>query len=232
MENMEKSEEKISTKSVSWMSYLPEVYRESEESFLYRFLKIFQSVYEDLTEQIATMPHRLYPQHSDMEILEWLAGWFDMENAGIWNREQLIYLLENRHRLIPIRGTKKYMEEMIRLFTGHMPFIVEYHALSRYKSDLKRTKQLERLYGDHAYAVTVVLSEQAVDNQKDIAILHRVMEDAAPAFIECRLVILQPCIFLDQYSYVGINSSLGGYQDLALNDNTLTPYVTVLGCKA
>lgn len=181
---MEKSEGKISKEPDSWSSYLPEVYRESEESFLYRFLKIFQSVYEDLTKQISTMPHRLYPKHSDMEILEWLAGWFDMENAGIWNREQLIYLLENQSRLIPIRGTKKYMEEMIKLYTGHMPFIVEYYNLSRYKTDLKRAKQLELLYGDHEYAVTVVLLEQAVDNQKDIAILHRIMEDAAPAFIE------------------------------------------------
>lgn len=229
---MEKPGKKISKGFVSWDSYLPEVYRESEESFLCRFLKVFQSVYEDLTEQISTMPHRLYPQHADMDVLEWLAGWFDMENTGIWNREQLVYLLENRHRLIPIRGTKKYMEEMIRLFTGHMPFIVEYHALGRYKTDLKRAKQLELLYGDHAYAVTVVLPGQAVGNRKDIAVLHRIMEDAAPAFIECRLVVLQPYIFLDQYTYVGINSCLGGYQDLALNDSALTPYVSVVGCKA
>lgn len=217
----------------SWVSYLPEIYGRGEEkdSFLSRYLGIFQWMYYDMTQKILAMPHMLYPAHAETEFLEWMAEWFGLENINIWSKQQLIYLLENGRRLFGIRGTKQYLKEVIWLFTGYVPFIVEYYQTQKYKTDIKKQKRLERLYGENAYVVTIVLPQNAVLDRQRIAMLNRVIHSASPAYIECRLVVLESYIFLDRYAYIGINSRLGGYRNIRLDNSGLMPYISVIGKK-
>lgn len=219
--------------SAAWISFLPEVYqgREEQKKFLSEYLGIFQWIYYDMTEKIASMPHRLYPVHADMDFLRQIAEWFAIENIEIWNRKQIIYLIENGRRLSEIRGTKEYMQEMVWLFTGHRPYIVEYYQTKPYRTNLEKIRTLERLYGEHAYMVTILLPPETIRNRQQIAVLQRMIRFAAPAYIECRLVVLESCIYLDGYSYIGLNSYLGGYQNMQLNHSRLTPYRSIVGNK-
>ncbi len=212
----------------SWLSYLPEIYDGGEHSFLHRFLSVFQWLYEEMTQKISSMPHRLYPEYADREMLEWLAVWFGIENAELWNDAQLSYLLLNQNRLAEIRGTRAYMEEIVRLFSGETPYIVEYYQIFPYQTTPRRAELLELLYGSNPYEVSVILSGQTVQSQQETAVLHRLIEDAVPAGIECRLVVLQACIYLDQYSYIGINSHLAGYEQIRLDHGKLLPYRSVM----
>lgn len=227
------AEIQIFFQSDAWISFLPEVYqgKGEQKKFLSEYLGIFQWIYYDMTEKISSVPHRLYPDHASLEFLEWIAGWFAIENIGIWSREELVYLIENGRRLSRIRGTKEYMQEMVWLFIGHRPYIVEYHQTKPYKTDLKKIKTLERLYGEHAYMVTILLPPEAVRDRQKIAVLQRIIRFAAPAYIECRLVVLESCIYLDGYSYIGLNSYLGGYQNMRLNNSRLIPYRSIVGKK-
>lgn len=215
----------------SWLSFLPEVYANSSEqnSFLFRYLSIFQWIYSDMSQRISDSPHMLYPAFAGREMLEWLASWSDMENRTVWNREQMIYLLENGSRLYAIRGTKKYLEEMVRLYTGYVPYIVEYYQIAQYRADRKKALLLERLYGENAYVITVVLPQAAAGSRQQAAVLRKIIRSSAPADVECRLVILEAYIYLDRYTYVGINSRLGGYTDAALEGNRLMPYTSMSG---
>lgn len=224
-------EKQIYSQTESWISFLPEVYAASagENSFLYRYLSIFQCIYSDMSRRISESPHMLYPDFADREMLEWLASWFGMDNRTVWSRKQMIYLLENGSRLHAIRGTKKYMEEMVHLYTGYIPYIVEYYQISRYRADRKKTLLLERLYGENAYVVTVVLPQEAAGNRQQAAVLRKIIRSSAPADVECRLVILEAYIYLDCYTYVGINSRLGGYMDAALDGDRLMPYTSMSG---
>ena len=215
----------------SWISFLPEIYakQEGEDSFLFRYLSIFQWIYYDMGRLISSVPHMLYPEYADLEFLEWMAEWFAMENVTVWSREQLIYLIENGKRLFGIRGTKQYMEELVFLYTGSMPWIVEYYQTDCYKTDIRKAKVLERLYGNHVYMITVVLSEGAVSGQQEISVLQKIIQSAVPAYMECRLIVLEPYIFLDRYTYIGINSCLGRHKSVQIDDNGLIPYVSMLG---
>lgn len=215
----------------SWLSFLPEIYEKqiSEDSFLFRYLSIFQWIYYDISQKISETPHMLYPAFADREVLEWMAGWFDIDNRTVWNKKQLVYLLENGNWLSSIRGTKQYMEQIVWLFTGYVPLIVEYYQTECYKTDLKRAKLLEELYGEHAYVVTIILPESLECSRQKTAVLGKLVRSSVPADIECRLVVLEPYIFLDRYTYVGINSRLGGYKEVSLNDYSLTPYISVVG---
>lgn len=213
----------------TWLSYLPEIYDAGEDAFLSRYLSVFQSLYEEMTQEISSLPHYLYPEYAGREMLEWLARCFGMENIELWDDRQLAYLLLHQNRLAEIRGTRAYMEEMVCLFTGEMPFIVEYYQILPYQTDSRRTELLEMLYGSNPYEVRVLIREQAVRGQPETAVLHRMIEVAAPAGIECSLVILQSCIYLDQYSYLGINSRLAGYEEAQLDHGKLLPYCHVMG---
>lgn len=215
----------------SWLSFLPEVYANSSEqnSFLFRYLSIFQWIYSDMSQKISDSPHMLYPAFASREMLEWLASWSDMDNRAVWNREQMIYLLENGSRLYAIRGTKKYLEEMVRLYTGYVPYIVEYYQIDQYRTDRKKALLLERLYGENAYVITVVLPQDVAGSRQQAAVLRKIIRSSVPADVECRLVILEAYIYLDRYTYVGINSRLGGYTDAALDGNRLMPYTSMSG---
>lgn len=215
----------------SWLSLLPEVYTKqmSKDSFLFRYLSIFQWIYYDMSQKICETPHMLYPAFANRETLEWMAGWFDIDNRTVWNKKQLVYLLENGNWLCSIRGTKQYMEQIVWLFTGYVPFIVEYYQTECYKTDIKRAKLLEELYGENAYVITLILPENPECSRQEAAVLRKIIRSSAPADTECRLVVLEPYIFLDRYTYVGINSRLGGYKEASLNENSLTPYISVVG---
>ena len=214
----------------SWISFLPEIYAKQagEDSFLSRYLSIFQWIYYDWNRLISSIPHMLYPAYADSQLLEWMAGWFAMENVTVWSTEQLIYLIENGKRLFGIRGTKQYMEELVFLYTGSRPWIVEYYQTDCYKTDIRKTKILERLYGDNAYMVTVILLQGAVSNQQEISVLQKIIRSAIPAYMECRLIVLEPYIFLDRYTYIGINSCLGRYKSMQVDDHGFIPYVSMI----
>lgn len=228
MEERSHLTEKDSLRGRAWISFLPEIYDAGENSFLSRYLKVFQCLYEKMSQKIDNMPHMLYPEHSDRKELEWLAEWFAIENIEIWDDAQLSYLLLNQRRLSGMRGTKAYMEELVKLFTGCTPYIIEHYQTLPYQTDIGKTAVLERLYGSSAYVVTMLLPKAAVQGQQKAAILRRIIKTAVPAGIECRLVILQSCIYLDQYSYIGLNSYLAGYSDVCLDDRGLLPYRAVI----
>ncbi len=234
------TEKKVS--GAEWISYLPEIYdtyplslkgsREEQkdgDSFLRRYLGVFQQVYEEMTQRIDDMPHMLYPEHTGRDFLEWLAQWCGIENPEIWLDSQLRYLLLNQSRLSGIRGTRKYMEEMVRLYTGVVPYIVEYYQTAAYRTDIKKNRLLSRLYGSTPYEITVILKKQVIRSHQKMAVLHKIVEASAPAGIICRLIVLQPCIYLDKYSYIGVNSRLAGYGQIRLDDRGLFPYRSVMG---
>lgn len=215
----------------AWFSFLPEVYAKplGQNSFLFRYLSIFQWIYSDMSQRISETSHMLYPAFAGSEMLEWLASWSGMDNQTVWNREQMLYLLENGSRLYAIRGTKKYMEEMVRLYTGYVPYIVEHYQLAQYRADRKKALLLERLYGENAYVITIVLPQDTAGSRQQAAVLRKIIRSSAPADVECRLVILEAYIYLDRYTYVGINSRLGGYTDAVLDGNRLMPYTFMPG---
>ena len=71
--------------AVSWIDYLPQIYRSSDGDthFLERYLAVFQTVYEELDAEIAGMSRRFDPESTDDELLEWLASWLDISDTDM-----------------------------------------------------------------------------------------------------------------------------------------------------
>lgn len=221
---------KIYLPKQSWLGYLPEVYQVEprSKSFVERYLNMFQSLYSDLEEQIDGIARYFDPEVVEGEFLQWLAEWLDVDDVYIWTEEQLRYLLQNGMRLYKMRGTRWAVSAMVALYLGEEPYIVEHYQLEGSEGELRTSGLLARLYGDNSYYVTVVVSERCVPSPKEHKTLLKIIESAKPAHVEANVVVLKPYIFLDKYSYLGMNSVLGQYRPVNLDGFSALPFTSVL----
>ncbi|MEG1683324.1 MAG: phage tail protein [Oscillospiraceae bacterium] len=218
----------------TWLQYLPEVYQDDPagKSFTERFLGIFQSLYSDLDEEIREVARNFDPDVVGGAYLEWLASWLDVEDGYLWPEEKLRLLVRHGMELYRIRGTRRYVTEMVKLYTGQTPWVVEHSGVEPYLSDVGKTALLRELYGDSPYMVTLILDGSALaDNEAHRALL-RIVDNAKPAWIEVNLVVLKPYIFLDKYTYLGINSTLDRYRPLHLDGYSALPFTRLGGLQA
>lgn len=215
----------------SWLGYLPEVYQvdPQSKSFVERYLNMFQSLYSDLEEKIDGIARYFDPDAVEGEFLQWLAEWLDIDDVYIWTEDQLRYLLQNGMRLYKIRGTRRALSEMVALYLGEEPYIVEHYQLEGSEGEARTSGLLTRLYGDNSYYFTVVVPECCVPSPKEHKTLLKIIESAKPAHVEANVVVLKPYIFLDKYSYLGMNSVLGQYRPVNLDGFSALPFTSVLG---
>lgn len=214
----------------TWLKYLPDVYQDdaASASFVERYLGMFQSLYQDMSGQIEGVPAYLDPDAANGPFLEWLASWLSIEDTYLWKEEQLRYLIKHGMELYKKRGTVEYMCELIRLYTGRTPYIVEHHELETFQNPLGYAERLHSLYGENGYIFTVIVDMGGQNSNKQYNILMRIVERAKPAHMESNIVVLEPYIFLDRYSYVGINSVLGNYGAVVLDGQYSIPMTALL----
>ncbi|MCC8030062.1 MAG: phage tail protein [Lachnospiraceae bacterium] len=217
---------KIYAGNKSFLDYLPEIYRrENGSDFLRRYLSIFEAVYRDMDAQIRDASRQLDPEAAQPEFLNWMASWMGITAVHLWSGEKLRKLLGGFAKRSLTRGTREYMEFMIEAFTGEKPFLVEYPQIEEYRGREKEYRKLLRCYAHGPYEVNILIREEAVPTLREQQALMQVIEDAKPAQVDVRLIVLRPYIYLDQNVYIGINSSLGTWQKASLNGVTAIPSV-------
>ena len=147
------SEIRLYLPAVSWIDGLPSIYRKSdaETHFLERYLAIFQTFFEELDERLRTITECFDPENSefaDGEFLEFIAGWLDTFDPSLRSEEKLRIFLLNAVRLYRQRGTRAGLSEILKLYTGEEPYIVENFELLKFKGTDLYTNTLLPMYGD------------------------------------------------------------------------------------
>lgn len=198
----------------SWIDYMPSIYRKSDgdSHFLERYLGIFQTFYEELDYEIANIAHRFDPECAETDFLEWLAEWLNISDTRIWSEEQLRKLLVKAVSFYRRRGTKESLSDLIELYTGEKPFIIEGSDISGAEDSEEIRQILPLLYGADSGTVTVL-----VKPGHDTEIIRRIALEMLPVTAELNLVELDPYIYLGKHSYLGVNSSLGQYRPAVLD---------------
>lgn len=214
----------------TWLRFLPGVYQKDKESadFLERYLGIFQSVYEKLEDEIRRDASWMEPETAAPEFLGWLARWLDIGNIQMWTSEKLRELVKNAMRLFGLRGTRRGLLELVELYTGEEPLIVEEWQTRENHTSPERRAELERLYGRDPNVFTLLVKETYLSSARDYEAMEQLVREAAPACMEAKLVPLRPCILLGDYTYLGVNSMLGQYRILRLDGLSAIPF-TVIG---
>lgn len=210
----------------NWIDYLPEIYQENKKSasFTERFLSIFQNVYESTENKIDNIDLLFNPDTADREFLEWLSSWLSIKDTYIWNDSQLRYLIKNAALIYKTLGTRESISRLIELYTGEPPLIVENCNLE-YNENTR--KLYNRLYSSNPFVFTVLVRSECIKSGMQYETLLKIIESAKPAHMEANLIILQPMILLDGYSYMGINSELSKLSSARLDGSSSVDF-TVL----
>ena len=216
------SEIRLYLPAVSWIDELPSIYRKSdtETHFLERYLAIFQTFFEELDERLRTITECFDPENSefaDGEFLEFIAGWLDTFDPSLWSEEKLRIFLLSAVRLYRQRGTRAGLSEILKLYTGEEPYIVENFELLKFKGTDLYTNTLLPMYGDDPYCVTVLMKSELFKLESEFSAAKKIAAEMIPASIYPNFVLLEPYIFLNRFSYIGINSVLGNYKPAVLD---------------
>ena len=213
----------------TWVSYLPSLYDRSNvgDTFLDRYLALFQSLYDDLGRTIDEIPVQLDPDTADEQALGWLASWLGIRNIKIWSAEQLRYLIAHASEMYRKRGTKEGLCDFIELYTGERPFVVEQHKIENFADNEQQYILLRNLYGSDPYMSTILIRASCLPTKKEFLDLQRIIEDIKPAWMAFRMITMHPYILLDNYSYLGVNSVLGEYLPVELDGGSILSFATV-----
>ena len=213
---------------VAFLDYLPQVYRgaDSVNSFLARFLSVFQSPYVDLEDDIDQMPSRCDPSVAPPEFLRWLAECLAVSQRQLWDEERLRIFLKHAVRLYRIKGTREALRQVIELYTGQTPRIIEQFEPASCQVWRRDTGALRRLYGRSRYTVTVLMPGGGAEAD-GYAKLWKIIEAFKPVDAICNLVFLQEEMILGQHCYLGINSRIGRSRGLVLDGASVSsaPYL-------
>jgi phage tail-like protein len=181
----EERETRGNSEPSKYLKYLPAFY--SEDEFLGRFLKIFESIITPIEQVIGQIDIYFDPKTTTEGLLPWLASWVDLVLDEGWPLEKRRQLIGSAVELYQLRGTRRGLSEYLRIYTGVEPVIIEHFggiSLSKESRLGWNTVLGDGL--DHCFAVILELeSTSAVDLQKVKAII----EAEKPAHVAYELQI-------------------------------------------
>jgi len=213
------------------MDLLPAIYREAgaenHSSYLVRLLNSFERVLwgrqiakssrsgEGLREKIEQLSELLDPLRAAPEVLPWLAGWMALALHTNLRVEQKRKLIANMIPLYNIRGTRRYVEELLRICVD-VPTAIEEEDIPALQIGKHSTLGKDMHIGGgapHFFRVRMLashLSVSALEEQRELA--YEVVELAKPAHTGYEFKIDSPQMQIGVHSMLGIDTVLGPAQ--------------------
>lgn len=214
----------------SYLSYLPAFYQEDRTSseFLERFLSLFAKFLSGMDEQIQGLANYFDPNLVSGEFLKWLSYWLGISVDDSWSDKKLRELMHYAPYLYKKRGTKEAIAKIVEIYTGDAPFIIEHFQLKLYKQDSHLHRVIANLYGDNPYFFYVLVKPNVIHSEKERMMVQQILDAEKPAFTEAKLIVLEPWIYLDMHSYLGVNTYLSERSLMTLNHKSYMPTDTLL----
>ncbi|MGO4543391.1 phage tail protein [Paenibacillus sp. 2TAB23] len=214
----------------TYLSYLPAVYQEDPASrdFLERYLSLFGTLFSGIEEDIEDLSRYIDPERATGEHLRWLATWVGLETDDYWTDDQVQTFIQAAPELYRYRGTRQGLMKTIEIYTGVKPLIVEYFQTKAMRDHAELRQLTDQLYGGDPYTFTVLLKPEQAPSEKQRVVIEQLLEEQKPAFTEAKLVLLQPWMYLDLHTYLGINTVLTEPSLLKLNPDRTMPNDTLI----
>ncbi|MBL0388112.1 hypothetical protein JJB07_15960 [Tumebacillus sp. ITR2] len=214
----------------SYLQYLPAVYQQDPQSrdFLERFLSLFGTFFDEMEEAIDHIARCFDTDAATGDLLKWLSTWMGIAVDDRWTEEQTRTLLKRAPDLYKKRGTREGIQELLEVFTGEKPILVEFFQYKNLIEKAEVRRLMERLYGLDPYRFSVLVKPEAVPDDRSRALLEKLLSEERPAFTDVQLVVLEPQIHMGSHTYLGINTFLQEPTLLVLDEKSTLPYHTVL----
>lgn len=214
----------------SLIAYLPPIYQQDEDHspFLERFLAMFSTFFDDMEDKIDRISSHFDPDAVSGTYLEWLGRWLAITDHEAWGETKLRLLIKQAPELYKLRGTREGMMNMLKIYTGSEPFLLEYFQFKQMQETSELRQLFAQLYGDNPYCFCIMLKPEFVQTDAQRLTIEQIIEDQKPAYTEGKLIVLQPWMYADMHTYLGINTYLSEPTLLTLDQRSSMPYNTVL----
>jgi len=211
---------------LTYLRYLPATYQEDPASrdFLERFLSIFETVFGSIESETEAVTSLFDIKAAPSEFLPWLSAWLAQAFNGNWPEDRWREFLSRAVELYKQRGTRKIIDEMIRIFTGESPLIVEPFQL-RCPGGLI-DQDFSKLFGSDPYTFCVLLKPGQIATETEVNTVRRIIDREKPAHTAGGLQILQSVIVLGTHTYLGINTCFS--EPVFVTGRAVLPMDTVL----
>ncbi|MFD0674100.1 phage tail protein [Cohnella sp. GCM10027633] len=212
------------------LNYLPAVYREDEGSrdFLERYLSLYGTLFDSVEEAIDGMSRSFDRELVSGSRLRWLASWIGLASDEHWTDDWVRKLLRAAPDMYRYRGTRRGIELLVETLTGTPPVIVEPFQFKNMRDHAELRQLTDRLYTDDPHTFTLLLHPGQARSDKERVLLRGLVEEHKPAFTEVRIVWIQPWVFLDLHTYLGINTVLAEPSLFTINADRSMPNDTLI----
>lgn len=208
---------KLEFPRIAFIDYLPQIFRkQGKNSFLSRYLMIFQSIYVDFEEELERTPRLFDVKTAPEEFLQWLTEWFGLKDSTQWSEDKLRTLLQHAVELYRKKGTCDSIRHMAEYYTGETPLLVEQFNVVKAETAPEKQSLIRKLYGDNEYTFTLLTSAKSVPDSDTYMELQRLISRCKPIDSICNLVVLSPFMYLDCHCYLGINTRLPYYEQMKI----------------
>jgi phage tail-like protein len=211
------------------LSDLPSIYQRHEPSrdFLSRFLSLFQTMLETTDDKIDQAARSFDPGGVPASSLGWLLGWLGIQAEDYWTEAQLRELLRKAPEISRLRGTRYALETVIEIYTGEKPIILEYDQVKPLREIPELGAAVDQLYASEPNSFNVLVKAEHADTETRRVTLQHLIESWKPAFTTYKLIVLQPWVYMDLHSYLGMNTVLSEPDLLTLNERSSMPHHTI-----
>jgi phage tail-like protein len=214
---------------------LPAIYQDpggdGRATYLHRFLAAFEEIVYGtrgsgkskqqsdaplgLREEIERLGLLLDPWQAPAEFLPWLAGWMALSLRSNLRPERQRELVANIAQLYRIRGTRRYLEELLRLCVD-VPTAIEEEDVPALQIGDHSTVGRDMYLGGgapHFFRVRMFASGLSVPElEEQRQLVYEVVELARPAHTAYEFRIDSPEMQVGVHSTVGIDTVLGSAQ--------------------
>ncbi len=179
----------LSVAKQSWIRFLPQLFQESttgDNQLLHEFMWIFQQMHDQISGVIDRVPELFRPLDTDERFLPWLASWIALHLETDWPVEKKRRWLRKAPALYSIRGTRLAMLELLEMYVGVRPEIVENEwPFEPFRvgvsSEIGVTSTiLPPIALSHCFVVKLPLASTAISDDLIVRI-HRIIQAEKPA---------------------------------------------------
>lgn len=214
----------------TYLNYLPSIYQEDEGSrvFLERYLSLFATFMDNVTEEIEAVPQLYELTSTSEEFLQWIGSWMGIKEVKRWDQDRLRTLLLEAPVLFKRRGTRDVLERLLEIYLGEKPLMLEQFETTIHIQDSGLKRVFDQLYGTDPYSFFVFIRSELIEDEEVRSFVEQLVEDEKPAYTKGLVVSLDPWMYLDMHSYLGVNTYLSELSLLRLNQRSVIPADTVL----
>lgn len=197
---------------LSYLRYLPAIYRTVDDPFLERLLSVFESFFDGVEREIETVTAYLDPQAVPPASLPWLESWLGIDADERWPTAARRAYLDRAAELTALRGTRRGLVETIELYLRHADTAAERvcclepSAFDCIESDRLYQAYTARLDGPRSFLVFV----GPFEDERHRAVVESIVDAQSPAHASGTVVPLSPGFDLSGSAVLGWNTRLTG----------------------